>query len=54
MPKLTPFETIDEKTYSFETIVKVTDNDFKINAPMRMGKLMKNKKIKVIIEVLDE
>lgn len=54
MPKLIPFEKISNTRFEFIGEMKVTGYDARIQTPYRLGSQIKNKKIKVTIEVIEE
>lgn len=54
MPKVLPFKEISEKEFELKTEVKISGYDCKIQVPARLAKKIKSKKIKVIIEVIEE
>ena len=53
MPKVIPFEKINDNHYTFEGEVKLTGYDCRIQVPARLGREIPNKKVKVTIEVLE-
>jgi len=55
MPKITPFEKINDKKFTFVTEIKITKFDCRVQTPIRLGRqIPKGKKVKVTIEVIDE
>lgn len=54
MPKYIQFEKISENTYEFYQSIKIVGNDARIQSPKKLGDQIKNKKLKVIVEVIEE
>lgn len=54
MPRVIPFKKISDTLFTFEGIVKVTGYDCRIQTPKRLGDQIKNKKVKVTVEVIEE
>ncbi|MCA9459447.1 MAG: hypothetical protein KC550_02765 [Nanoarchaeota archaeon] len=52
MPKEIPFKKISETKFTYDSEVKISGYDCKVQVPAKLGYTLKNKKIKITIEVI--
>jgi len=53
MPKVLPFEELAENKFQLDTQIKISGYDCKIQVPAKLGKKIKDKRLKVTIEVIE-
>lgn len=54
MPKLIRYETLSENKFQFENYIRIRNNDARIQVPKRLGDQIKDKKVRVTVEVIED
>ncbi|MFW6130676.1 MAG: hypothetical protein ACOC56_05765 [Atribacterota bacterium] len=54
MPKITPYYKISNNIYEFDSKIFISGYDAKLQVPKRLANTVGDKKVKVIIEVIEK